>query len=316
MRPDAAPKADAAPQADAGQDAVPKTDATPPIWTQENTSGPTLRAVWGSSSSHVAVAVGDGAHVIRRDTNGTWSQEVPPVANSLTLRAVWGAADNEIYIAGDNSTLLHTKAPTMFKLHSIPGSLAPLHAVWGGNTAEVALGEAHLRRSAATSWTATKAQPPSPVLGMWAVNTETFFVVTSDSKAFRYDGGTVNKWTAISGLQSTLAIAHAIYGRAGGAEIYVVGEKSDGSGAVVRHTSQGWTELLPTPGPLFGIHGVQGEIITVGADWYVYRSTNSGTSFALVQNGPSGISLRAVWVYGSGRAYIVGDGGLVLHYRK
>jgi hypothetical protein len=72
---------------------------------QSETSGTSviLRAVWGIDPE--LFAVGDGGVIVRRSAAGVWSSMSSGVA--VTLRSIWGRSASDLFVVGDDGTILH-----------------------------------------------------------------------------------------------------------------------------------------------------------------------------------------------------------------
>lgn len=107
-----------------------------------------LYAVWGSGS--VVYAGGAAGYLIRNSGSG-W-QQVTGLPRSFVIDAIWGLSPTNLWVAGENLTILHFDG-TQWTVEN-EGGASPLYGMGGDATAVYAVGQGGvvLRRSG-TTWT-------------------------------------------------------------------------------------------------------------------------------------------------------------------
>lgn len=109
------------------------TDPAGQAWQTEYTGGGPLRAVWAAPTGGVAIAVGDGGVILRRDATGVWTPQ--PSGVTRQLLGVWGTDASNVYAVGTVGTALRFDGVRWRDLE-LP-TVESLRAVGGRSTADV-----------------------------------------------------------------------------------------------------------------------------------------------------------------------------------
>ncbi len=76
-----------------------------PVWNDVSPDAPTCEKVWGSSATNIWVA-GRGGYIGHSVDGKTWQQQDSGTAN--LLNSLSGLDDQEVFVAGEKATILHT----------------------------------------------------------------------------------------------------------------------------------------------------------------------------------------------------------------
>lgn len=220
----------------------------------------------------------------------TWTAETSNT--SATLNDVWGSAANDVYVVGENSTLLHSTGNGTWTPQSIPVS-TNLKAVWGSSATNVYVAGHSINPSTGTtvgvvlkstgngSWTPVTTGAPScpwnKIVGSSA--TDVYFLAPGCNPAlYHSDGGSDNFAFASANLPGGGNYL-GLWTNASNF-LYVVADdirKSSGFGT----NFSGAETLSPAPTgtvSLRSIHGATANAMyVVGNGGRIYFSTGNGT---------------------------------------
>lgn len=234
-----------------------------------------LYAVWASGD--FAIAAGDKDTLLQRNpTTGTWSPLAHP-AGAVVLNSIWGVSPSDIWVAGDNSTLLHYDG-NVWALSPSPYPGGNIVDLWGQRGDD-----------------------------LWAVFWQSREGDPEDVPLLHYDG---KEWTMrrVYGQRDLWAI----HGRSAD-ELWAVGKE----GVILRARARdGWQADNLTVGLRIGLHGVysasQQEGWAVGDTGTLLRlsSTRQPTNEAKMNE----LNLRRVRGRSRSDIWAVGGLGAMLHF--
>lgn len=208
-----------------------------------------------------------------------WTTQASGTTNDLN--GVWGSSANDVYIVGDNATILHSTGNGAWTSQPNP-SQWNLHAVWGSGSADVyAGGVAFLMHSTGNgTWNAQTLPKFNPdITGIWGSSGGDVYACNSDGEIWHSPGNGV--WTVQYSLTGGVNRGLTAIWGSSSSDVYAVG----------------WTmDQLPSYSPvvLHSIGDGNWNAQSVPASWNI-----SGTTY-------SAGALKGVWGSGAGDVYVVG----------
>ena len=283
------------------------------LWSLENPL-PTpndLYAVWGVDANSV-YAVGQDGVILYYDGN----QPVllnSPASNSLY--GIWGSSPNDIFAVGDNGTIVYYDGQNWSVMSS--GTTISLKGIWGSASDNVyAVGnDGVILHFNGTDWTLMESGTSEWLNGIWGSSPNDIFAVGRNGTIVYYDG---QSWSATGGA-SDLCLT-AVWGTAGSDQVYVSGWQAFAVGiagfTVFRYQNGDWNnpERLSGSGRLLaGWSGNESGFYAVGGLGLVIRSESNFEEYQDISPDTSN-ELNGVWGSGPNNLFVVGDGGIFLHY--
>ena len=273
-----------------------------------------IRGMWASSGTDV-YAVGTatgGANTFHSSNHGMqWAGQIAGGAGDLN--AVGGTSSSDVYLVGDNATILHGSG-TSWTLQTSPApattrllgfwAIAPmdLYIAGGGNTV--------MHSGAGGGWVTQTAVGTTELRGVWGVAGH-IWVVGSGGTILKSTGA--GTWTPeTSGTPNEL---RAVFGTSA-TDVWVVGD------GVVLHSDGGgtWTvdaAGVPTDVNLRAIGGRPGgPVWAVGNAWTIVRRDTSAwvvEPTGLSVDDPAGDVLQAIFAPSVAEVFAGGAGQTILH---
>jgi hypothetical protein len=319
-------------------DLGPPADMTPPVgppaWRLE-TSGVSGNLVGVYAGAGDAWAVGQAGTLLHKSGDGSWS--AVPTGDSEDFTAVWGQGANDIFVTDATGATLHSSDGATFVAMGTTAA-APTYLFGGGdliyvNTASPSGPTLYRSLDHGATFTplslAASGFPGALAVGdfaLWGDAVSLFgasCVVQTNCQAFRSDdGGTT--WSARP-MPSGAGTVDAFYYRSFsvGDRVYVLYQMNPGDydpgpnhSTIMVSTDRGQSfavgSTMAHPVDKLWV-AATGDIVAIGPAGMVGQG--SGASFAETAV-PTGADLNAVWGSAADDVYIVGNGGVILHYRR
>lgn len=281
-----------------------------------------------------------------------WCRSVQPVTNQ-SLRKAWGTAPDDVWVVGQDTTILRWKGADGWTLVSTP--LLPgveLTSVWGSSKNDVwvsgiGIGVAHWN---GTEWNGSPRLCSGSLDGeIWAIrglSEGDVWMVGSQGRLWHWDGVCLKAWPS-----PTMVNMRALFGRS--PRLWAVGDQQ----TIIAFDGMEW-RLLSTnrnAGAYLDISGTDSTLWVVGEYGAIAQSTDGisfsvvsvpdstnlrwnaiwtlpneesligGTFGAIVRLSASGAyvlqdsgtqnTLWSIWAADSNQAWIIGTGGLILNYQ-
>ncbi|HEY3447817.1 MAG TPA: hypothetical protein VGK67_15785 [Myxococcales bacterium] len=251
-----------------------------------------LRAVDGTGADDLWT-VGDQGLALRRNEKGEWRKV--ETGSKSRLNGVWAAGPDDVWIVGD-SDLLHWDGQA-FASKWEP-AMGPLKAVVGRGSKDVYVaGDNGVRRFNGTVWQNVDAPAAYP-LNALATTGDGAVWALGDGGMVRFDGHT---WTEVGASKENAP--SVLFGGPYGP--HVAGKKG-----VWRYDGKGWASVIS------GVEITAGWSASSDDVWALAKGEEvrqwNGVGWRKMASGATGLS--AVWSK-TGEAFVVGEGGAILHYR-
>jgi hypothetical protein len=257
------------------------------VWNQVNgvtpPAGPTITSIWGSSGGDVyATTSSTTANLLHSTDHGaTWPGQL--AGSAVALNGVGGSSPTDVYLAGDNATLLKG-AGTSWTLQTLPGvpSTTRLIGVFA-----IAPGDVYVTGSdnvilhlVAGSWIWQTPMGTTVLTSVWGISGN-IWAVGSGGVILHSTGN--GSWTPDT--SNTVANLTAVFGT-GPTDVWAAG-----SGVVMHSSGNGsWSAAsdgVPGGVTVAGLGGVpSGPIWGVGSSWTILQR---GPTMWMVE--PSGITV-------------------------
>jgi hypothetical protein len=272
-----------------------------------------IRGIWASSGTDV-YAVGtntNNANVFHSSDHGaTWTPQLA-MGVIVDLNAVGGTSSSDVYLVGDNGTILHGSGTTWSTMNS-PAGTARLLGIWAIATNDLYIAGAGntVMHNGGSGWVTQTVVGTTELRGVWGVAGH-IWAVGSSGTILKSTGN--GNWTAeTSGTPNEL---RAIFGTSA-TDVWVVGDgvvlHSDGSGT--------WTAAadgVPTDVNLRAIGGRPGgPVWAVGNAWTIVRRDTTAwvvEPTGLTVDDPAGDVLQAIFAPSSAEVFAGGAGQTILH---
>ena len=298
------------------------------------------------STGHQSISLTASTNEWQSAASKTIIVDTAPVFHAIThqltqnhFMAVWGNADNDIYIAGENGSMIHYNGNTWTLLNS--NSSNTLNAIWGTSSRMYAVGDNSTFLSKTdNTWLPIDQLTAKTLHTVWG-NDTAVWGATSNGTIVTYK----NSWTIHKMSNGPL---YDLWGN-DGSGFFAVGQ--DGTMLYSLHADQ-WTTLsTPTSNDLHGIWGTDStHIYATGANgtlihWdgstWVTISTPTTDTFLDIWGDASDLwfgvsslggilygnhdtwryipsvsqhSLNAIWGFSIQHVYAVGNHGMILYY--
>lgn len=241
---------------------------------------------------------------------------------TATLYGVWGSASNDVFVAGNNGTILHFDGSSWSTMTS--GTILSLEGVWGfaANDVFIAGEDVTILHYNGSAWSKIPASHPGFLPNfhaIWGVNNNDLWAIGTGYLRMHYNG------TAWSG--STNIITNNLRGVWGSSStnVYTVGD----FGTVYRHNGTSWSSDIDVVGitdlwlDFEGIWGASASEIFIVGDYdpngtgdgdssgTVVKYTGSQWSFLWRDSIPE---LRGIWGVSVNDFYVVGLKGAIAHF--
>jgi hypothetical protein len=288
------------------------------LWSHQQGALPpsagTVRGLWASSGTDV-YAVGTataGANVFHSTNHGaTWASQL--AGGSIDLNAVGGTSSSDVYLVGDNATILHGSGTTWAPQTSPAPAATRLLAIWAIAAGDIYIaggGNTVMHSSTGGSWVTQTAVGTTELRGVWGVaghiwavgSAGTILKSTGNATWTPETSGTPNELRAIFGTSAT--------------DVWVVGD------GVVLHSDGGgtWTAVadgVPTDVNLRAIGGRPGgPVWAVGNAWTIVRRDTAAwvvEPTGLAVDDPAGDVLQAIFAPSAADVFAGGAGQTILH---
>jgi photosystem II stability/assembly factor-like uncharacterized protein len=306
---------------------------SPDGWAWQNPlpQGNDLRAVWASSDTGDAIAVGDSGTVLHHE-GGTWTWSSRTSHTRETLNGVWGSSATDVFAVGSGRIILHYDGGTWQTMEDIPATVpatTSLKAVWGSsqnNVFAVGSGGTILRYNG-SAWVKMASGTAETLNSVWGSAADHVFAVGSGGTILHYDGSG-DVWTEMT--SNTSATLNGVWARSA-SNVFAVG---DGGTTLLYDGNEldQWTvKTSPTGQDLHGVWGgfVSGpatppfpplmipSVFAVGNGGTILRY-NSFTTEWTEMDCPTTKHLHGVVWHGSTdsavAAFAVGDEGTIIDY--
>jgi hypothetical protein len=289
------------------------------LWTHQQGALPpstgAIRGIWASSGTDV-YAVGTntgGANTFHSSDHGaTWSPQ-RAMGLAVDLNAVSGTSSSDVYLVGDNGTILHGSGTT-WATQTCPAGSVRLLSIWAISAGDIYIagGSNSIMHSAGGgSWILqTPVDATVELRGVWGV-AGNIWAIGSGGKILKSTGTAT--WTPeTSGTPNEL---RAIFGTSA-TDVWVVGD------SVVLHSDGGgtWTPAadgVPTDVSLRAIGGrPSGPVWAVGNAWTIVRRDPSAwvvEPTGLTVDDQAGDTLQAIFAPSASEVFAGGAGQTILH---
>ncbi len=288
------------------------------LWTHQQGALPpsagAIRGIWGSSGGDV-YAVGtatNGANVFHTTNHGaSWS---PQLANgmSIDLNAVGGTSSTDVYLLGDNATILHGSGTSFLPQTNPALGNTRLLAIWAiGSVVYVAGSNNTILINSGSGWVSAPLSAGSTELrGIWGVSGH-LWAVGSAGTILKSTGG---QWT--TDTSNTTNELRGIFGTSA-TDVWVVGDS-----VVLHYDGNSWSPAadgVPAGVSLRAIGGLPaGPVWAVGNAWTVVRRDSGAAAWVVEPTGVpvddlAGDTLQAIWGASLADVYAGGAGQTILH---
>jgi len=289
------------------------------MWTHQQGALPpsagAVRGLWASSGTDVYAAGTNtaGANLFHSSDHGaTWT---PTLAGGVAvdLNAVGGTSSSDVFLVGDNATILHGSGTTWSPQNNPAGSTTRLLAVFAVAPMDIYVaggGNTIMHQGAGGGWVTQTVVGTTELRGIWGVAGHLWAVGSAGTILKSTGGGT---WSAeTSGTPNEL---RAIFGT-GATDVWVVGD------GVVLHSDGGgtWTAAadgVPADVNLRAIGGRPGgPVWAVGNAWTIVRRDASAwvpETTGLTVDDPAGDVLQAIFAPSAADVFAGGAGQTILH---
>jgi len=185
----------------------------------------------------------DGASVYPQGL-GVWTNP----ARNLYLWGVWGAAANDLFVAGDDGTVLHWNGATWSRMNT--GTTVGLRRVWGTSGRDVYVsGEGGtLLHYDGTAWSRVAVPTDQDLTRVWGSSAGDVYVGGANATLLHFDGFA---WSAVALPIEPTATVNAVWGTSSD-NVYVAGS----AGLLLRWDGAAWR--TESTGRLEQIQGLWG----------------------------------------------------------
>ncbi|MBK5354675.1 glycosyl hydrolase [Pseudomonas sp. TH41] len=255
------------------------------------------------------VAVGQRGHILYSDDAGEhWQQAQVPVSSDLV--AVHFPTPQQGWAVGHDGVVLHSSDAGQTWSRQLDGrQVGPLMFDYYQRQLASQPDDAGLQARVGEAQRMVEEGADKPFLDVWFENERVGYIVGAFNLIFRTDDGGVH-WTPLLERTDNPSALNLYALRPVGDELFIVGEQ----GLVMKlDRASGRFNALPTPynGSFFGITGKPGAALVFGLRGNVFRSTDSGASWAKIDLGLP-LSITASTVTADGRIVLVSQAGHVL----
>lgn len=285
------------------------------LWTHQQGALPpsagAIRGLWGSSGGDV-YAVGpatNGTNVFHTTNHGaTWA---PQLAGTIDLNAVGGTSPTDVYLVGDNATILHGSG-TSWNTQTNPALVnTRLLSIWAIGSVLYVTGSGNtILRNSGSGWvTEPLSAGTTELRGIWGVSGH-LWAVGSAGTILKSTGN--GQWTMdTSGTTNEL---RGIFGTSA-TDVWVVGD-----GVVLHFDGNSWSPAadgVPAGVNLRAVGGLPaGPVWAVGNAWTVVR--RDAAAWVVEPTGVTvddlaGDTLQAIWGASLADVYAGGAGQIILH---
>lgn len=258
-------------------------------------------------------ASGTGGTMMRTSDGGqTWSQQKTGSTVSLNQVVMNDSANG--YAVGDNGVIRRTTNGGIVWVAQTSGVTVNLSAIGVGDATHAIVGGTGALKytsNAGSTWTTASVLPTQPVTGLYMVDANRAWAVTTrvsgNNAVWNTSNGGAN-WTA----QATNANANLwdVYFRDGSTG-YACGD----SGIILKTTDGGATwvrKTTPTTNPLYWIRFADANTgWAIGGGGVAVRTTDGGETWTVRDSGTNQ-GLSAIAFSGTARSWIVGVNGTIL----
>ncbi len=286
------------------------------LWTHQQGALPpsagAIRGIWGSSGGDV-YAVGPataGTNVFHTSNHGaTWTPQL--AGGTIDLNAVGGTSPTDVYLVGDNATILHGSGTTWNTQTNPALTNTRLLAFWavGPGDLYVVGGNNTVLHNPGSGWVDQTTVSTTELRGVWGV-TGHIWAVGSAGTILKSTGN--GQWTADT--SNTTNELRGIYGISA-TDVWVVGD-----GVVLHYDGNAWSPAaqgVPGNVNLRAVGGLPGgPVWAVGNAWTIVRRDPGAwvvEATGLPVDDLAGDTLQAIWGATSSDIYAGGAGQVILH---
>ena len=230
-----------------------------------------------------------------------------PQGTAISLRAVWGASGSNIFVVGDNGTILRYNGSVWGSMTS--GTANDLNGVWGsaGNDVYAVGTNGTILHYNGSTWNTMTSNTPHYLKGVWGTTGADVFVVGDNGTILHYNGSSWSPMNSTTSLELS-----GIWGSAAD-DVYVAGDQ----GLIMRYNGSTWNIVTggSSAGFLESIWGSSaGDIFAVGEAGTILHF--NGSAWSSMPNPLTGslTGLRGIWGSSGSFVFAVGDEGTILHY--
>ena len=255
------------------------------------------------------VAVGQRGHILYSDDAGqSWQQAAVPV--SADLNAVHFPTAEQGWAVGNDGVILHSNDAGQTWSKQLDGrAIGALLVEHYGALASAEPANEHWPLFAAEGQRLVEEGADKPFLDVWFADAQRGYAVGVFNLILATaDGG--QSWTPLQDRTDNPQGLHLNAIGAVDGVPYIAGEQ----GLLLRWNAeqQRFVALqIPYAGSLFGVIGLNGELLAYGLRGHILRSTDAGASWSTLDSGLQSSITAAAWD-GSGRIHLFSQAGHVL----
>lgn len=288
-----------------------------PTWQSYNTAVATI-----DPSTGVATAVASGQSTIEASTGAVaghavltvavpsatavnvWTEKTNPSTASQLL-GIGGVSDSDIFMGGDNGTILHYDGSAWTDMNSGVGF--QVREFWGFSDTDVfAVGGSGIARYNGSTWS-NMSYPGGTLYGVWGASPTDVYAVGSTGTIYNYDG---SSWASVS--TGTSVDLWDVWGSAAD-DIFAVGS----SGTILHYDGASWTSITnPLSGTAVYVYGVWGtawnDVYAACSHGYILHY--DGASWSEMSSSTSSSLWGGVWGTSSTDVYALGSSGTIVRY--
>lgn len=224
----------------------------------------------------------------------------------ISLNGIWGSSDTDIFVAGDNGSILHFDGTDWDSMES--GTNESINSIWGSSASNVlAVGdEGIILFFDGESWNNLVPVFNASLKNAWSDKKEEFFVV--GHKGSVLNGAMGSRWD-IMHYSENIPSLQGVWGSSD-SNIYAVGD----NGLILHYSGTYWAIIdSRVSRQLNGIWGsTEADIYVVGADGLILHF--DGTSWSEMESGTTE-TLTGVWGNSTNEVYAVGENGTMLCFK-
>jgi hypothetical protein len=261
----------------------------------------------GATTGAVTVTVGgrtSNTDKIFTVNTRNWIRQNPlPTGNPIY--GVWGSAVNDIFVVGQNGSLMRYNGTTWNLMTS--GTTSTLRGIWGNDASNIfAVGmSGAIIRYNGTAWSTMSSGSTVSLYGIWGSGVADIYAAGDSGTIIHWNGTT---WGSPMTTNTTRNL-RGIWGSAAN-NIFAVGD----NGTVVRYNGTNWGTApmdSKTTQNLKAVWGFGANVYAVGDNGTVIKY--DGTGWALMTSNTTQ-NLKAVWGTAANNIYALGDNGTVMLY--
>jgi photosystem II stability/assembly factor-like uncharacterized protein len=304
------------------------TDAEGTWVPYQSASDNDLNTVWGSAYNDIFIAGDHGTILHSADWGSTWTAQHSGSRESLS--GIWGSGMNDVFVVGEKGSILHSNDSGKTWLSQNSNTTITLNAVWGSayNDVFIVGGDGTILHStdSGQSWTPQQSNASTSLNAIWGSGKDDIYVAGSGGVILHStDSG--QSWT--SQKSGGIVNLSTILGSSQKNDIYIAGDK-----ALLHSTDSGatWTKTVSPQERSWGKVWASGKEDIIAIEYSgLFRSVDEGRNWIRSPLDSDALndamwgkdyrgshyvfSLRNVWGSTKGDIFLVGRGGLIVHYQ-